>query len=555
MKFSKIFPTFALVFLSGIITGIAPAPLNLWVFAWFSLVPLWIVLRINLLTNSHIKISLILGLAWGVGYNSVALSWMLGIHPMTWLGLTWGQSLAIALFCWLFISFWGAGVAGIWAVLFSYITNYLTIKSVQSIKNLTINPIILPLINVIIGVTIWCSLENLWSFTDLWWTSLSYTQSPGNLLILHLGQISGPDTVTAVIVAVNGLIAESFISYRKSLLLTQDDQNIGIDKKSLPITLLIITVILLAIAHSTGFILYKVPLNSDVSKALKIGIIQGNIPNAIKLNKLGWERAIAGYSQGYENLVKQGVDAVLTPETALPFLWNEINLPNIAFYQTIIKTGVPVWVGGFTQVNTPENQGLANSLLMINNQGEIISQYDKTKLVPLGEYIPFQSLLGKVIKKLSPLDSQLIHGRPDQMMNTPFGLVSAGICYDSAFSQIFQRQTRLGGQFIITAANNAHYSDTMPAQHHAQDLMRAIENDRWLVRATNTGYSTVVNPHGQTIWLSDLHTYVTHSGTIYPRQTKTLYVRWGNWLTPLLIVISGVILLVIRQIFIGHPHR
>lgn len=550
MKFSKILPTFALVFLSGIITGIAPAPLNLWVLAWFTLVPLWVVLRMNLLTTGNIKTSLILGLAWGVGYNSVALSWMLGIHPMTWLGLTWGQSLAIALFCWLFISFWGAGVAGIWAVLFSHITNYLTI---QSIKNLSINPVILPLINVIIGVTIWCSLENLWSFTDLWWTSLSYTQSPDNLLILHLGQISGPDTVTAVIVSVNGLIAESFISYRQSLL-AQGDQNIVIDRKSLPIPLLIITVIFLAIAHVTGFILYKIPLNDQENQVLKIGIIQGNIPNDIKLNRLGWERAITGYSQGYETLANQGVDAVLTPETALPFLWNEINLPNIAFYQTILKIGVPVWVGGFTSVNTPENQGLANSLLMINNQGEIISQYNKTKLVPLGEYIPFQSLLGKVIKKLSPLDSQLIHGRSDQMMNTPFGLVSAGICYDSAFSQIFQQQTRLGGQLIITAANNAHYSDTMPAQHHAQDLMRAIENDRWLIRATNTGYSTVVNPRGQTIWLSDLHTYVTHSDTIYRRQTKTLYVRWGNWLTPLLIVISlvisGVILLVT-----GKTHR
>ena len=96
-----------------------------------------------------------------------------------------------------------------------------------------------------------------------------------------------------------------------------------------------------------------------------------------------------------------------------------------------------------------------------------------------------------------------------------------------------------GGEFILTAANNAHYSSTMPAQHHAQDVIRAIENDRWTVRATNTGYSGVVDPHGRTIWLSEINTYVTHTARIYRRKTQTLYVKLGDWLTPLL-VLGGV---------------
>jgi apolipoprotein N-acyltransferase len=79
----------------------------------------------------------------------------------------------------------------------------------------------------------------------------------------------------------------------------------------------------------------------------------------------------------------------------------------------------------------------------------------------------------------------------------------------------------------------------MPAQHHAQDVMRAIETDRWAVRATNTGYSGIVDPHGKTVWISRLNTYALHTDTIYRRQTQTLYVRWGDWLTLMLLGSAG----------------
>jgi apolipoprotein N-acyltransferase len=75
----------------------------------------------------------------------------------------------------------------------------------------------------------------------------------------------------------------------------------------------------------------------------------------------------------------------------------------------------------------------------------------------------------------------------------------------------------------------------MPAQHHAQDIMRAIETDRAMVRATNTGYSAIVDPRGNTLWLSNMDEYQIHLGTIYKQQTKTLYVRWGNWLNWVLV--------------------
>jgi len=114
---------------------------------------------------------------------------------------------------------------------------------------------------------------------------------------------------------------------------------------------------------------------------------------------------------------------------------------------------------------------------------------------------------------------------------TDFGPAIIGICYESPYSALFRQQLENGGESIMTASNNDPYPPRMMRQHHAHDLMRAVESDRWAVRVTNTGISGVVTPHGDTLWLSEPNQYVTHLTQIYRRQTLTLYARWGNWLT------------------------
>ncbi|MGF1494248.1 MAG: apolipoprotein N-acyltransferase [Microcoleaceae cyanobacterium] len=293
--------------------------------------------------------------------------------------------------------------------------------------------------------------------------------------------------------------------------------------------------------HSIGLWLYSQPLNLDPSQALKIGIIQGNIPNEIKLGSSGWRKALAGYTTGYQRLADQGADAVLTPETALPFLWTQHNRELSSFYQAVLDEGILAWVGSFGS----RGRFLTNSLFTVIGDGTVVSQYDKVYLVPLGEYIPLSQVFGQLINRLSPLEADLVPGQPGQVLDTPLGQAIVGICYDSTFSRHFRQQAQSGGEFILTASNNAHYATAMLAQHHAQDVMRAIETDRWTVRATNTGYSAVVNPHGQTLWKSQKDSYAVHLAEIYRQQNRTLYVRWGDWLLFLLWVGSGGIVILL----------
>lgn len=544
---------FLAALLSGVLMGLTVAPVGAWFLGWFALSPLWVFVIGNKKSSEKSKtktrnytyksLSLI-ALGWGAGYYGVSLSWITGIHPMTWMGVPWLASLAIALFCWTFITLWGAALAITWVVTCSWIFNsnfrFKNFRSNLKSKvafdhnsNHSLNHNYSPWLRVAIGTSVWCLLEAIWSSGPLWWSSLAYTQSPQNLVILHLGRISGTTTITAVIVAVNCLLAEAWVKYIQAG--DRTSSNSFSLKKSRASIYCGAAVLLLIVSHLIGFGLYSLPLQESPEAQLKIGIVQGNIPNTIKLTEYGKQRGLNNYTNGYLDLVNQNVDAVLTPEGALPFFKRRIFQSSLV--AAVKEKGVLAWIGGFAEQK--QTGSYTNSLFTFTGEGKIFSRHDKIKLVPLGEYVPFRNIIGGLVRRLSPLDEHQVPGNPDQIFETPFGRAIVVICYGSAFPELFRYQASQGGQFILSPSNDAHFSEAMPAQHHAQDIMRAIETDRWAVRATNTGYSAFVNPHGETIWISGHNTYQTHATNIYRRRSQTLYVRWGDWLMPVLLGLSA----------------
>jgi apolipoprotein N-acyltransferase len=488
---------------AGLLMGLTPAPVNAWGLAWVALVPLWVLV----LTAPSPRRALGYGLLWGIGYQGLALSWLKDLHPLMWLGVPWLGSIATTLFAWMFVTLWAALIPGLWA---------------WSVRWLCNRPFPLPL-RILIGTALWGAIETLWSYGPLYWSPLSYTQSPHNLVILHLGQLSGPMLVTAAIVSFNGLLAAAWMQLSR--------HKDGLNARKLVVA----AIGLLTGLHLLGSYLYFRPLSDLPQTALQIGIVQGNVPTRTKHFDEGVRRSLQHYTEGYETLIEQGADAVLTPEGAFPWVWLET--PQQAqhpFFRAVVQQNIPAWVG--TVGRSPE--GPTQSLFTLLGTGEIVSRYDKVKLAPLGEYIPLRSVLGNLISRLSPVQSSLIPGDPNQRFDTPFGAAIVGICFDSAFPWLFRNQTAAGGTFILTASNNDPYDRGMMAQHHAQDTMRAIETDRWVARATNTGFSGIIDPHGRAEWISGFRTYEIHQHTLYRRQTQTLYVRWGDWVTPSLIGIA-----------------
>lgn len=527
--------------LAGVLMGLWPA----WPLAWVALLPLWWVIH----RGVGLRKSALCALIWGVGYHGTMLGWVLHLHPLTWLGIPWLWSVAIALFAYVFVTLWGAGIAVVWAV------GMAALQRVASLGNIG---------RVLVGTALWCGIEALWSTGPLYWTSLAITQSPGNLVIVHLARLSGHLTITAVIVAVNGALAVAAARMWKR---GNDKESVGYSDpqtsnlggfESLPSQdlgvrrnanryglfqqfskngsrqWLMAAVGMFAIAHLVGLGLYQQSLQDQPEDALKIGIIQGNIPSREKLTYQGVRRAEDLYRNNYRQLAEDGADAVLTPEGAIPTRWDQ---ETSIFSQMVRDAGIPLWLGTFTMVPA-DNEHIYQSLVEITPNGT--TQYNKIKLVPLGEYIPLQSVFGNLIARLSPISTDMQPGQPTQRFETALGQAAVGICYDSAYGWIFQQQVTQGGEFILTASNNDPYPSRMMAQHHGQDVIQAISTDRWAARSTNTGLSAVVDPHGRMRWSSVPLTVDAHIETIYRRSTQTLYVRWGNWLVPVLLLMSGV---------------
>jgi len=106
--------------------GLTVAPVEVWPLAWIALAPLWVLVFTSAKREKH---SLPLSPEgtrvplppcsstpyFGGGYHGLAVWWITGVHPMTWMGVPWLASLAIALFCWIFITL-GAALVAIWAV-------------------------------------------------------------------------------------------------------------------------------------------------------------------------------------------------------------------------------------------------------------------------------------------------------------------------------------------------------------------------------------------------------------------------------------------------------
>lgn len=492
MKWNR---SLAIALLSALLMGLATASISFWWLAWFALAPLWV---ITVRTKSSKP-----AILWGIIYHGFALHWITGLHPLMWLGVSWIASVSIVAFAWSFITLWGAICTGIWAWGLARLPNR-------------------PIVRVIAGTALWSGLELVRQWSALDWTTLAYTQSPSNLIILHLGRISGALTVTAAIVAVNGLIAEAWLARSKRLIGS--------------------AIALFLVLHLIGFGLYQSAIVQSPEARLTAGIIQGNVPTRQKLFSEGLRQAFNGYSSGYRSLANQGVDFVVTPEGALPVLWQGENLRN-SVTQAIQEKRVLALIGTFV----PEGTRYTQSLIAVAPDGSTIARYNKIKLVPLGEYLPFEKVLGGLVGRLSPIESFMVPGKFNQQFETPLGRIAIGICFDSAFSEVFRQQVANNAQFLITASNLDPYSTVLMAQHEAHDIIRAIETDRWAVRVTNTGYSGIVDPHGRVKWRSQNNQYQIHSDTIYRQQSQTLYVKWGDWLTPTLLGMSAVLLFFVSR--------
>jgi apolipoprotein N-acyltransferase len=143
------------------------------------------------------------------------------------------------------------------------------------------------------------------------------------------------------------------------------------------------------------------------------------------------------------------------------------------------------------------NDGIYNSAVLINQEGSLVAQYDKIRLLPFGEYVPLPRWLPGA-GLISAIVGDFTPGTNYRLM--PVGNVRAGvfICIESAYPSIARRFTGDGADVLINISNDGYLGPTaVMRQHLANAVFRAVENGRPVLRVTNTGISAFITPAGE----------------------------------------------------------
>jgi len=141
-----------------------------------------------------------------------------------------------------------------------------------------------------------------------------------------------------------------------------------------------------------------------------------------------------------------------------------------------------------------------NSLLVVNNQFEIIQHYNKQKLVPFGEILPLEKLLSSLgFKKITEGRGSFLKGHKQKNLIIDNLSILPLICYEVIFSKLIQ-QANDSTNLVINISEDGWFGNTIgPHQHFAKGIFRAIEQDSFLVRSANKGISAIINNKGEVI--------------------------------------------------------
>src|SRR5260370_19594402 len=142
------------------------------------------------------------------------------------------------------------------------------------------------------------------------------------------------------------------------------------------------------------------------------------------------------------------------------------------------------------------NDGAYNAAVMVNEEGRMVAQYDKIRLMPFGEYVPLPRWLPGA-GQVRAIVGEFTPGQAYSLM--PVGQARAGvfICFESAFPSIARTFTNEGADVLINISNDGYLGPTpVMRQHMANAVFRAVENNRPVLRVTNIGITPLIAPGG-----------------------------------------------------------
>jgi len=237
----------------------------------------------------------------------------------------------------------------------------------------------------------------------------------------------------------------------------------------------------------------------------------------------------------HDRLVRRSLESALLPGAAPADLiaWPEMPAPlyidrDLDFRDRLVRLARAANASVLATVvaHTPAGDPL-NSAVFVSARGEIVDRYDKIELVPFGEFVP--PMFGWV-SRVTNEAGDFAPGRRVVVFPAGEHKLGAFICYESAFPQLVRQFPLAGAEALFNLSNDGYFGRSAAREQHLKLVrMRAIENRRWIVRATNDGITAVADPAGRvTERLEPYKESAARARFSWMRET-TSYTRHGDW--------------------------
>ncbi len=360
-----------------------------------------------------------------------------------------------------------------------------------------------------------------------WYFGASAHNAP---VFLQVADVGGPYLVSLVLLAPSLAIADWIIARREG----------RTANKRLWITCFAVP----ALAAAYGVIqMSRHEARAAKAPSIEVGIAQGDVP------LFGRSDAVQTQLDLTAQLKAKGVDLVVWSEAAIPTFYPEIGYQEEMKKKLTSKLGVAAMVGaGITGASTGSDVIAYNTSLMADKDGNVIGRYDKRYLLAFGEYLPFGDTF-PVLYEWSPNSGRYEPGKSLDPITWGDHKLTTMICYEDILPHYVNDLVRHGDpDLLVNMTNDAWFGDTTePLEHLALAQLRAVEHRRYLVRATNSGISAIVDPMGRLVVRGGVARREVMTGKVAFLRGKTAYEVLGDKPFYMMAVAIGLMALVRRE--------
>ena len=238
---------------------------------------------------------------------------------------------------------------------------------------------------------------------------------------------------------------------------------------------------------------------------------------------------------------------IVWPESPAPFWTTDLHLrATLANIARATNSYIIAGSIGIDHTGDPNRHpDIYNSASVIAPTGAWTERYNKIHLVPFGEYVPFAKLFG-FASGLTRQIGTFARGKSREPLDVGDTKAGVFICYESIFPDEVRQFAKNGAEVFVNVSNDGWYGEGgAPRQHLNMARMRAVENDRWLLRDTNTGITAVIDPFGRVVAEAPRNQRTALQAAYSLELSTTFYTRHGDWF-PLVCAIIALLGLLLR---------